>query len=331
MAQRYVDISTFQGVIDWPQYRTWSDMAAMKVTEGTGFIDARWPANKAGAEAAGVRMVPYHYARPDLNAAQAEAQWFFKVAANTPDLFLMLDDEQNTIASTAQWAYAWLSECEQLFQQTPTVYASDAYIRAHLQDSRLARFPLIYANWTFDPAARPACPPPWTSYIAIQYTDRATNIPGIAGLVDADIFLGGVSMRVPQGWIPSADGKSLTAPNGVEVGLGFCQYILNYPGGWNPNNWPLSPEFHASPLEHSNPSLGDGQKLCCKWTTLEWTTARGVFEAFQGQEIYALLALLANAAKPTPIDTTQVKADVETIIDALPPLFAKLLADIQKL
>lgn len=332
-AQRYVDVSAFQGNIDWPLYRTWSDMAAMKATEGTGFMDARYQTNKAGAEAAGVRMVPYHYARPDLNSAQAEAQWFFKVAANTPDLFLMLDDEQNTIASTAEWAYAWLSECEQLFQQTPTVYASDSFIRARLQDSRLVRFSLILAKWTFDPNARPACPPPWTHYVAVQYTDRAVNIPGIAGLVDADIFLGGLTMGVPQGW--SDDGSTLVAPNGHRVVLGFREHVLNSPGGWPAWNQPLEEEWHADPLELSNPSLGAGQKQSFNATTLEWTPARGVFEAWQGQEIVALRAeiakLQAQLAQPVQVDISLVEKDINAIADAIAAPVAQALTDLKKL
>lgn len=141
-------------------------------------------------------------------------------------------------------------------------------------------------------------------------------------------IIGGVSMGVPAGW--HDDGTTLTAPNGVPVVLGFREHILQYPGGWNPDNWPLSPEFHASPLEYSNPSLGDGQKLCCKWTTLEWTPARGVFEAYQGQEIYALLGLLAKAS-PTPIDPTALITAINAIADGVAKDVALALVEAKKL
>lgn len=123
---------------------------------------------------------------------------------------------------------------------------------------------------------------------------------------------GETGMIVPAGWKLSPDSKTLTAPNGVEVGLGFCQTVLNHPGGWDPNNWPMSVEFHANPLEYSNTSLGEGQKICFKWTTLEYTEARGVFEAWQGQEIYTLLGMLEKAQSPAPtsVDTSAVKADL---------------------
>lgn len=190
MSIEYADISSWQGTVNWTQYKAWSSMVAMKATEGTGFTDPRYRANRTGAEAVGLRIVHYHFARPDLNGAQAEATWFFQVVGNVGDGLIMLDYEQNTPAATAEWAYEWLSKAAQLFGQTPTIYASTSFVQTHLQgEPRLSQFPLILANWTYDPAARPACPTPWTSYLAIQYTDKA-SVPGISGAVDANVWLG---------------------------------------------------------------------------------------------------------------------------------------------
>src|SRR5262249_45389766 len=63
------------------------------------------------------------------------------------------------------------------------------FIAQHLQDSRLVQFPLWYANWQYTPDERPPAPAPWTSYEAVQYTDQATDIPGIVGQVDASVYL----------------------------------------------------------------------------------------------------------------------------------------------
>lgn len=104
--------------------------------------------------------------------------------------------------------------------------------------------------------------------------------------------LGEALMGVPQGW--TDDGKALKSPNGHYAVLGFREYILGH--NWDPNNWLMEEEYHADPLEYSNPSLGAGQKQSCRWTTLEWTPEKGVFEAWQGQEIVSLTAMY-NAAK----------------------------------
>jgi N-acetyl-anhydromuramyl-L-alanine amidase AmpD len=144
-------------------------------------------------------------------------------------------------------------------------------------------------------------------------------------------YLKGNTSMVPTGWKDA--NNTLTAPNGHRVVLGFRDYVLSH--SWDTGNQPLEDEWHADPLEVSNPSLGAGQKQGFTWTTLEYTPARGVFEAWQSQEIIALRAQIAALKSQTPVtvpvDTTQVHADVEAIIDALPPLFAKLMLDISKL
>jgi hypothetical protein len=129
---------------------------------------------------------------------------------------------------------------------------------------------------------------------------------------------------VPNNW--KDDGKTLTAPNGHRVALGFRDYVLSH--NWDSGNQPLEDEWHADPLEVSNPSLGAGQKQGFTWTTLEYTAARGVFEAWQAQEIVALRAQIAalKAATPTPVDTTQAIAAVNAIADQVATAVASAAA-----
>ncbi len=86
---------------------------------------------------------------------------------------------------------------------------------------------------------------------------------------------------VPAGW--RDDGTTLTAPNGHYVVRGFREYVLSH--AWNEHNLPLAEEAMLDPLEESNPSLGAGSQQVFNWTTLEWTTSRGVFAAWTGQEL----------------------------------------------
>ena len=95
---------------------------------------------------------------------------------------------------------------------------------------------------------------------------------------------------VPQGW--SDDGTSLKAPNGLAVVKGFRQYVLDH--NWEPANLPLENEHEQTPLEVSNPALGGGSQQSFRWTVLEWTPARGVFEMWTGQEILGLRQQLSS-------------------------------------
>jgi GH25 family lysozyme M1 (1,4-beta-N-acetylmuramidase) len=205
MVAQFVDISSFQGNIDFVAYRAWAasfdgiTRIAMKSSEGIGFIDPLFAENRANALAAGIDCIYYyHFGRPSENNAIDEAKWQKQVVGGirAADM-LVLDFEENVPQATAEWAYEWLAQQEDSYGKPPGLYASSAYIQQRLQDQRLAQFSLWLANWQFTPDERPACPPPWTSYEFVQYTDQAANIPGVASVVDADIFLGGNTPMPP--------------------------------------------------------------------------------------------------------------------------------------
>lgn len=192
----YIDVSAYQGQINWTEYVSWAKaqgytpMAAIKATEGVGFVDACFERNRQDALQAGVeKLFYYSYARPDKgNSAQAEADFLHRIVGSIREQdALMLDME---IVPPAHWVNEWISQQEINYSpQQVVVYSYDAFIRAHLQDEWLSHYGLIMANYTYDATARPACPPPWKRYIALQYTDKA-NIPGITGPVDANVWLG---------------------------------------------------------------------------------------------------------------------------------------------
>jgi len=104
--------------------------------------------------------------------------------------------------------------------------------------------------------------------------------PGNYPWAELFAYLQGGSM-IPLGW--KDDGQTLTAPNGVGVVLGFRVYVLSH--AWDPGNVPLAPEQGVSLLEASNPGLGGGNQQVFRWSMLGYTTARGVFMEWIGQEL----------------------------------------------
>ncbi len=297
---QFVDISVFQGTVDFRAYCTWAKQwdglarIAIKATEGVGFTDPTFAAHRAGALAAGIEgILYYHFARPDLgNTPASEADYAFSVIGSVRGSdIVMLDYEVASPLATAEWAYQWLARQEQNYRgKLPGLYANTSYIEERLQDSRLARYALWLADWHFSPDVRPSCPPPWKRYTWLQYTDRATAIPGISGVVDGNIFVGGHApvtkvTGIPAGW--SDDGTTLVAPNNYTVVKGMRDYITKH--HWDASNWPVEEEQHnLSPLEMSNPSLGPGNRQRFRMGTLEYTTTRGVFPAYTGPEMLAM-------------------------------------------
>lgn len=205
MAPQFVDVSSFQGAIDWVAYRSWAAQwdgiarVAIKATEGVGFTDPQFAANRAGALAAGIdTILYYHYARPQYNGPASEADYMHSVVGDIrPQDLIVLDLEENAGQGVAPWAYDWLARQDTNYDgKMPAIYSYAAYIEEWLQQSNaLAKYPLWLAEWTFDPNERPICPTPWSKYIALQYTDKATNVPGITGNVDCSVFIGGKSVN----------------------------------------------------------------------------------------------------------------------------------------
>jgi GH25 family lysozyme M1 (1,4-beta-N-acetylmuramidase) len=197
---QFADLSQFQPAnIDWQAYKQWSaqgdgiSRVALRSSYGVGYKDVHFAQYRQGALNAGIdQIIFYHYAYPSLNPALLEANSQFNIVGSVrPQDILILDFEENVDAANSAWAFTWLTQQELNYGgKLPGIYASSAYIQQRLQDARLARYPLWLANWQFTPDERPPVPKPWASYEFVQYTDRATNVPGIQGTVDADIFLG---------------------------------------------------------------------------------------------------------------------------------------------
>jgi hypothetical protein len=144
-----------------------------------------------------------------------------------------------------------------------------------------------------------------TGHYSVDPVNRA-RCPGVYSWNALWTYLnGGNTMTIPQGW--TDDGTTLTAPNGIQVVLGFRDHVLN--SNWNAANWPLEPEQHLAIVEQSNPSVGPGQAQTFRWTRLEYTPALGVVEGWLGQELLwyekdvAALQKLPAAANLQQINT----------------------------
>src|SRR5437899_595123 len=84
--QKGVDVSGGNGVIDWAMAH--SDgvaFAYMKAAQGTGFTDARFAANWAGARAAGVRRGAYHFFDPTVDGITQARHYLTVLGALQPD------------------------------------------------------------------------------------------------------------------------------------------------------------------------------------------------------------------------------------------------------
>ncbi len=76
-----VDVSHWEGKIDWDEAAHWIPFAYFKCTDGLSLFDNTYLPNKNGCQAAGLPFAPYHYFQPDRDPVR-QAQFFVEKAGD---------------------------------------------------------------------------------------------------------------------------------------------------------------------------------------------------------------------------------------------------------
>ena len=186
-----VDVSHWQGTINWNSvYSAGYRFAFVKASEGVSYQDPNFVTNMANAKAAGLYVGAYHFARPDNNAPETEADHFVDVAGSyikNGYLRPVLDLETGTSlgwSALSDWANRWLQRVQALTGVEPIIYVNSYYAN-HLA-SYLASYDLWIAHYTT--ASQPNTGI-WSTWAFWQYTDSG-SVPGISGNVDLNKFNG---------------------------------------------------------------------------------------------------------------------------------------------
>lgn len=88
--QRYpvrgVDVSAYQGAIDWPTLSAQDiDFAFIKATEGSSFVDSRFAYNYKEAQKTSLRIGAYHFFSFD-SAGETQADHFIETVQRIPGM-----------------------------------------------------------------------------------------------------------------------------------------------------------------------------------------------------------------------------------------------------
>ncbi len=133
---------------------------------------------------------------------------------------------------------------------------------------------------------------------------------------------GGDSMGIPTGW--KDDGKTLTAPNGHVVVLGFRDYVLAH--NWPADDVPLESEHGVESLEWQTPGAGGGSRQVFARSALRWSTGAGVGEIALGPELLAVEARLAAVKQQLANLQQQLATGEPAALDAVKALGVALAA-----
>lgn len=193
-----IDVSAYQGHIDWPEVaRNRVRFAFIKASEGATLRDSRFARNWREARAAGLLCGAYHYFQPNRDG-QSQADLFANTVPLAPgDLPPVLDVESpnfHDVAVLRREVSRWLRLIEAHYGVRPILYSNHGFYKRHLA-GHFDDYPLWLAHYEVD---RPTLAP--EKWIIWQHSDEA-HVPGIRGMVDFNVFQGSyaalLALRVP--------------------------------------------------------------------------------------------------------------------------------------
>ena len=165
-----VDVSHWQGTISWSKVKAAGiQFAFMKATESTTYTDSQLATNWAGVQAVGMYRGAYHFARPGVGTASAQAQYFvskvgsFQGAGTLPPVLDLEASGGLGVTALRSWTASWLQTVEQLTGRTPIIYVSPAFWEHYLGNSTaFTRYPLWIAHYGVSTPRVPGGWPTWT-------------------------------------------------------------------------------------------------------------------------------------------------------------------------
>lgn len=187
---RGIDVSNWQGQPDWAAVATSGvQFAIVKASEGVGYVDPTLAHNWEGMKASGLARGAYHFARPSVNDATAEAEFFANhveaVGLDAGDLLVLDIEDPDFNGNAGPWCLQWLRHVEERMGFSPLVYTGPWYIdsRGLSLYSELGKYGLWLAAYQ---PIMPSAKAPWLDILIWQNSDKG-QVPGVAGNCDTDV------------------------------------------------------------------------------------------------------------------------------------------------
>lgn len=190
---RGIDISEFQGEIDFEEVRR-SGIEAVYIRAGAGeYTDEYFAENYERARAAGLKIGFYHYVTArSVDEGRRQARFFASLAAGRePDMRLAMDFEYFGSLSVSQInaiSEAYLDELTALTRREAVIYSDLSNARNIFSRTLAEKYPLWAAQYGAD---EPSANGKWREWVGFQYTDEG-RVGGIYGNVDRNIFTEGI-------------------------------------------------------------------------------------------------------------------------------------------
>jgi lysozyme len=192
-----VDVSRWQGDIDWEKLRTQgANFAYIKATDGGDHLDPMFKENWRKAKEAGLKRGAYHFFYWCRTAGE-QADWFIRnVPREAGALPPVIDVEWNGESSCSQRVsrervlekmQVFMDKLERYYGQRPIIYTAPDFYRDNL-DGELLDYPF----WLRSVAAHPSTIYRKRKWMFWQYSGSGVS-HGVDGRIDLNVFHGSES------------------------------------------------------------------------------------------------------------------------------------------
>ena len=221
MTVKGIDISHWQGDIDWEAIPIQYKFAFMKATEGAGFVDNKFAYNWAETE---MLHGAYHFWRYGFNG-KAQAEHFFDTVNATGDmgdLPPVVDLEDTRAPKGGEIILRMrqmLQRTEELFGQQPIIYTAkwwwDDWTRAN---TGFGHYDLWVAHYR-PTWLKPYLPAGWDDWQVWQHSSSG-SVPGVGGNCDLNVAKDEWYERYAMP-APTEHIVRVIAPRGVEIDVTY--------------------------------------------------------------------------------------------------------------
>jgi lysozyme len=210
MAVHGVDVSRWQGDIDWLKLRSQgANFAFIKATDGGDHLDPMFRTNWRGAAEAGLKRGAYHFFYWCRTAGE-QADWFIRNVPRVEGaLPPVIDVEWNGESKCSQRIsrkrvlekmQVFMDKLERHYGQRPIIYTAPDFYRDNLQGEFLD-----YPFWLRAVAQHPSQVYPGRKWVFWQYSGSGLS-HGVKGRIDLNVFHGNESQ-----WRAWVSGRKIVA------------------------------------------------------------------------------------------------------------------------
>lgn len=189
-----VDVSRWQGDIDWMKLRTQgANFAFIKATDGGDHLDPMFQTNWRRAKEAGIKRGAYHFFYW-CRVASSQAEWFIRNVPKDPDaLPPVIDAEYNhdsackkqlSRAKYVEKIKVFAEMLERHYGKRPIIYTAPDFYEDNLA-GELKNYPF----WLRSVAAHPSKRYPNRRWVFWQYSGSGLS-HGVSGKIDLNVFYG---------------------------------------------------------------------------------------------------------------------------------------------